>query len=53
MINRIKNLWAISGANVSINDSGEVVLDKKPKKRLAIIVEDTPIDQFPTENPEL
>jgi hypothetical protein len=64
IIRRIRNLWLLSayrpsGENVALpTDASKgrapITLTRiiKPKKELAVIVEDKPIDLFPDENQE-
>jgi hypothetical protein len=54
MLQRIKNLWALSKYAPENAKSGTelktVLKDtRKPKKRLATVVQDDPIDLFPNE----
>lgn len=51
MFDRVKNLYKLSGANITNNSDGTLSVQTKPDKRPAIILEDVP-DLFPTEDPE-
>lgn len=56
MFKRIKNLWKLSEFRPEESDHDDLVLKrdiyKKKEQKLATIVEDDPIEQFPIEDPE-
>ncbi len=53
MMGRLKNLWKLSGGDITTDEEGKLVVEQKPEKRPAMILEDAPIDIFQTQESEL
>jgi len=57
MFKRISNMWKLSGAEISTDEEGKITQikypEKKPDKRPAVIIEDSPMDLFPNEEEKL
>ena len=57
MFEKLKNLYKLSGAEITADADGKITEikypEKKPYKRPATIIEDSPMDLFPNEEEKL
>ena len=57
MFNKLKNLWKLASAEITTAPDGKRAIinfpEKKPDKRPAVIIEDSPMDLFPNEEEKL